>query len=48
MRFDYKKNYVGRIVDISDSIISVSGLPEAGSGELIYFKSRKSDIMGLV
>lgn len=38
----------GRIVDICDSIVSVSGLHHIFSGELIHFKSPNSEIVGFV
>lgn len=47
MSFDLNKVEMGRIVDICDSIVSVSGM-DLFSGELIYFQSQKSDITGFV
>ncbi len=38
---------IGRIVDIRDSIVSVSGI-DAFSGELIHFKDKTGDVVGSV
>lgn len=39
---------IGRILDIKDNIISVSGLRGAFSGELVYFKEKKRIISGFI
>jgi F-type H+-transporting ATPase subunit alpha len=45
---DSLKRYQGRVVDICDSIVSVSGLSSAFSGELVRFKSPMGEIAGFV
>lgn len=45
MSLDLNKAY-GVIVDICDSIVSVSGLESAFSGEVIHFQSENGDITG--
>ena len=40
--------YIGRVVDVCDSIVSVSGLNNAAVGELFKFKDLQGDITGFV
>jgi F0F1-type ATP synthase alpha subunit len=42
------KRSQGRVVDICDSIVSVSGLTSAFNGELVRFKSPMGEITGFV
>jgi len=48
MNVDINNRYQGRVVDICDSIVSVSGLSSAFSGELVRFQSPHGDIAGFV
>lgn len=48
MSLDLNKKAYGVIVDICDSIVSVSGLESAFSGEVIHFQIENGDITGWV
>lgn len=45
-----KRTYrsVGHVIDICDSIVSVSAMSDAFSGELVRFKKRNGAISGFV
>ena len=48
MNIDLISRSQGRVIDICDSIVSVSGLSSVFSGELVRFQSPNGDLAGFV
>ncbi len=48
MLYEIRSVAVGRILDIKDNIISVSGLRDAFSGELVYFRENNGALSGFI
>jgi len=44
----YNVTHIGRVVDICDNIVSVSGLRGAFCGELVRFKQQNGEVSGFV